>query len=777
MFGPILAPHPPNVPLETQYTDGELLSPPIKPMESDRYPFGTDYGGYDLLSKVLYGIRYTIGIALAVTILKMFFGTVIGLYAGTLKRTPSWMVAFENTWSYVPIFLVLYFFLLPINFNEAIDTSTLVLFFIVITTMVSIPSIVSSIRKKTQEEYKYAYIDAAKTLGANRHRLIWKHIFPQMKESLLVMFLLEIVYVITIMGQLALVNIFVGGTKVTYDPILYHSQTLELAGLVGQSRDYIYGNTHILITPLIVLLFTTIGFSLLANGLKNRFQSTYQRTPWIRTGHAAILKPVRKAYGKQAMVWPLTGEKLAMSCFILLFITAGSYVYMTKDDDVGVKNGSKAKYDLSLRMNEEGEFTTNASIEVKNHSNDSWEDIVFYFIPNVFREGHSFKSVKGSAQVNIQSVKANGVEQTYDLTEDTFTIKLTEELKKRDKATVEITYSFTVPEEGNRFSKVDENYYLAQWYPMLATYQGGKWNKGPYSEGVETYHTDFSDFRVAYELPAGYSIVSTADKDGELEQNKGTVKMKKVRDYFIAIIKDMKVYETEVDDGVKIRLFAKEDHDKDPDQALEIAKDALSFYQQNIGEYPHQQLDIVFDDGPFMEYPGIVTVNPYVDDDSFFELSIVHEIAHQYFYGVVSNDSYHEGWIDEGITEFATSLYYFVGKNQRDSIAFSLPRSRMKRIEELELGRQHSNVTVDELKHTGYLYGQPAIEIYQMILEKYRNLGDHPKEVAVAFLQDYYEHFKYKEVDTEEFVSFSKAYFEVPTDYFNNWLDTKNVQK
>lgn len=299
IIGPYVAPHLLTETLETHYTNGTIYAPPLEPFESFEYPLGTDKWGYDILTMILHGIRYTIFIALTITVIKMTFGTIIGIYVGTWKKTPSWMESIENSWSYVPLFLILYFFFKTINFGDLLDSTNLIFYFILVTSVISMPSIISSVRKKSNEISKSIFIEAARTLGANRHRIIWKHIFPQMKESLLVMFILEIVYVITIMGQLALMNIFIGGTLVRYDPIIYLSITKELSGLVGQARGNIYGSIHVLVVPLIVLLFTTLSFSLLANGLKNRYQSNYQRTPWIKTGFEPKLNPKRKVHSKR----------------------------------------------------------------------------------------------------------------------------------------------------------------------------------------------------------------------------------------------------------------------------------------------------------------------------------------------------------------------------------------------------------------------------------------------------------------------------------------------
>ncbi|MEH7390814.1 ABC transporter permease subunit [Bacillus sp. JJ1474] len=774
VFGPILAPHSLTEMLETQYRNGKVLSPPIEPFENESYPLGTDKWGYDLMTMILYGIRYTVFVALAVTCIKMVLGTIIGLYAGMWKKTSSLLSAFENAWSYIPLFLILYFFMRPISFNSQLSTSTLLGYFIIIASVISIPSIVSSVRQKTAELYKSVYIEAAHILGASKNRLIWKHIFPQMKETILVMFILEIVYVITIMGQLSLMNIFIGGTTVRFDPIIYLSVTKELSGLVGQARGNIYGNTHILLIPLMVLLFTTISFSLLANGLKNRFQANYSRTPWIRTGQVHRILPIRKQFNQERKRILPRGEGLAFVLLVMLFTGAGVYVTATKDADVGVKNDSKASYDMHVEMDSKGVFHTTANIHIKNKSDNYWEDLTFYFIPNAFEKGHSFQSVKSYSTVQMKKIIINGEQAKYSLEKDQLNISIPSTMQKRKKYQIKIEYSFTIPNEGVRLSKEKENYYLAHWYPMLATYQNGKWNKEDYDVGMETFHTDFSNFEVSYKIPEGYSLISSSDKDPRIGASEGKIKVKKVRDFFIGIVRDMDIHETEANDGVKIRLFTKTGHQKNIKETLELARDALSFYQENIGKYPHKQLDIILDNGPFMEYSGVVTINPYIEDTYFYRNAVVHEIAHQYFYGVVANDQYHQAWVDEGMTEFATSMYFYAGKNQSRSEAFRIPYNRMERIKAANppIGRQYSNVSLDKVKNTGFIYGQPAIEMLKMVEDKYRLKGADVKEVSMQFLSSYYEHFKYKEVDTKEFIRFTRDYFSVPTGYFNKWLDT-----
>ncbi|WP_147531670.1 ABC transporter permease subunit [Bacillus marasmi] len=785
ILGPTLAPYTLTEILETHYSDGQVIAPPLEPFESKEYPFGTDKWGYDLLTMILFGIRHTIFISLVITIIKMSMGTVIGIYIGTWKKTPGWLESIENSWSYVPLFLVLYFFLKPINFGNQIHPSILIGYFILITSMISIPSIVSSVRKKTREIEKSVFIEAARVLGANRHRIIWKHIFPQMKESLLVMFVLEIVYVITIMGQLALMNIFIGGTIVRYDPLIYLSVTKEISGLVGQARGNLFGTPHILIVPLIVLLIITVSFSLLANGLKNRYQANYQRTSWIKTGFEPRFVPVRVQYSSKKRL-RLTGEKLLVSLFVLSVLGASSYLYTTfaAEEGIrtvskakGVENGSFAKYQLQLKMLNSGTFSSTANITVKNKSNKEWNELVFYFIPNALSKAKSFESVADYTEIKMKSITIDGEEVNYSLENDLLKIMLEKKLDKGVDVNVKITYTFTVSKEGNGFFTASGSYYLGQWYPMLATFQDGRWNKADYKEGFKSYHTDFSDFTVQYNLPSGYQLVSSADKDAEIKSNEGTVEISRVREFYLAILKpNMKVYKT-TSNGVEIRLFSRQDHDENPENAIIIAKEALNFFQERIGKYPHRQLDILLAEGYSHEYPGVVMVDPYHDSDGSFKNTLIHEIAHQYFYGVVANDSYQEAWLDEGFSEFATNLYYYIHEGQGKYQAMGVSYNRMSAIQNAGLGRQYSNVPLPENQHPGYILGQPAVQLFNMIEEKYRYREKDFSIVLTEYLADYYQHFQYQQVDTSAFIRFTKDYFHVPTGYFNEWLDTTKIKE
>jgi peptide/nickel transport system permease protein len=59
---------------------GEIIVPPVSP--NGTYPFGTDKNGYDLLTKLLYGAKYTLFLSFGIAFARVVFGGIIGMFLG-----------------------------------------------------------------------------------------------------------------------------------------------------------------------------------------------------------------------------------------------------------------------------------------------------------------------------------------------------------------------------------------------------------------------------------------------------------------------------------------------------------------------------------------------------------------------------------------------------------------------------------------------------------------------------------------------------------------------
>lgn len=208
----------------------------------------------------------------------------------------------------------------------------------------------------------------------------------------------------------------------------------------------------------------------------------------------------------------------------------------------GVLSGSDSHYDIKLTMNPDGKFHLESTVIVKNDSTDSWDKLVFYFIPNMFTKENS-PQLEYPATIQFNNISLEGKKVEYNLDKDTLNISLAKQLVPSEVVKVEFSYDFTLPEKGLRFSKDNGNFYLAQFYPMVATYQNHKWNKEEYLFHGETYHTGFSNFKVVYDIPNDYTLASTSENDKYPSENKGSFEINNTKEVFIAILKNPNVTE------------------------------------------------------------------------------------------------------------------------------------------------------------------------------------------------------------------------------------------
>ena len=257
--------------------DPELFLAPHPP--SRRHIFGTDKWGYDLYTQMLAGAKYTFFGTLAIAALRVVLGSLLGLIAAVTKVQSGAFREKErraSPYGAVPVFIMLYFILNGINFNPPYPPSTMALIQGVLIVLFGVPATFVVTRNHGVLIMARPYITAARSIGAGRLRLAYRHVLPQMGEHLLILFSKETVSVLSLMGALALFNIYFGGTRMTDRPTLYHSITHEWAGLVGQYHASIQGANWLLFFPLLFYFLVLFALYLLSIGLEKAFSGSYR---------------------------------------------------------------------------------------------------------------------------------------------------------------------------------------------------------------------------------------------------------------------------------------------------------------------------------------------------------------------------------------------------------------------------------------------------------------------------------------------------------------------
>jgi hypothetical protein len=105
-------------------------------------------------------------------------------------------------------------------------------------------------------------------------------------------------------------------------------------------------------------------------------------------------------------------------------------------------------------------------------------------------------------------------------------------------------------------------------------------------------------------------------------------------------------------------------HEQNGERALDVAAFGLDHFGDRHGRYPYRTLTIVHPpeearEAGGMEYPTLITTGgPFWSSRSparFFDALVLHELGHQWFYGLVASDEHRHPFLDEGLTTFVTA--------------------------------------------------------------------------------------------------------------------------
>ncbi|MFG2295328.1 M1 family metallopeptidase [Streptomyces sp. NPDC048603] len=226
------------------------------------------------------------------------------------------------------------------------------------------------------------------------------------------------------------------------------------------------------------------------------------------------------------------------------------------------------------------------------------------------------------------------------------------------RATVGFDLSITVPDRLHRFGRDGAHRYLGNALPVLAVRDARGWHLDPDVGIGESYYTLASDFRVTLDHPSALKVPATGTtttRPGAPGRTVTTSTARQVRDFAWAAGPFRGAVATSPG-GVTVRSWWT---DGTPDAGVTAARAealrAVDELGKRFGRYPHGEVDAVLSNGfaPIgsMEFPGLVLV--WTEEDSS---GILHELAHQWWYGIVGNDEYASPWLDEAFASYSAEL-------------------------------------------------------------------------------------------------------------------------
>lgn len=242
-------------------------------------------------------------------------------------------------------------------------------------------------------------------------------------------------------------------------------------------------------------------------------------------------------------------------------------------------------------------------------------------------------------------------------------IHLPSPLKPNEKLEVYLVYEVKLPLNVDRFGYGKDVFNFGNWYPIACVYDDKGWSLDPYYNIGDPFYSDIGNYDVIITVPEDFIVAASGNiLQEKIKKGKRiyTIEGKMIRDFAWVASPKFTVKEVEVEDTV-IKLYSLEEKEEIEDFASQVGIDSISIFNKIFGKYPYGQYSIVMTEFPTgMEYPTIVFIGKnYFNTTSkeILETIIVHETAHQWWYGVVGNDQVDEPWLDESFATYSEVIY------------------------------------------------------------------------------------------------------------------------
>lgn len=457
-------------------------------------------------------------------------------------------------------------------------------------------------------------------------------------------------------------------------------------------------------------------------------------------------------------------------------------------------------YQFNLEFNEEiHSINGKMKVDYFNKSEKPLGEIRFNLYPNAFREQSQQSVISLSAydKCYYNGVSYGNIEilRVYDkseldlnfqicgVDENILSVVLQNKVQPETYTSFFIEFTVLIPNINHRFGYGENTVNLGNFFPIACVYENGKWIEIEYCSYGDPFYSEIANYLVEITYPKNYIIASTGKEAATSalgDKKISILDAKAVRDFAIVLSKKFQVA-TEKVNNTNVSYYYYDDEQFQ--NSLETGKKAIKTYSELFGRYPYEEMNVVqsnFVHGG-MEYPCLVLISDSIQDYETYTHTILHEIAHQWWYGVVGNNQTDYAWLDEGLTEFSCALFFKQNPDYNITVEDLVQQANSSyQVFQAIYGNVLGKINTSINRSLGQFSTEP--EYFNLVYVKgfllLASVSDLIGEQKVInCLKNYYSTFAFKTATPEDFIGcFERISSRELENYFDTWLNGKIIE-
>lgn len=341
-----------------------------------------------------------------------------------------------------------------------------------------------------------------------------------------------------------------------------------------------------------------------------------------------------------------------------------------------------ASYTLKASLDPEAHLVEGAGVLTwKNTSHAPVTELWFHLYLNAFSDDRTLflrgllsrgEDKKGGISIKSLRVKEHGTQDLWGVAarhspgdENDATdirVPLGQPVMPGQTVHVEMEWESTLPPVIARTGHGDGFHMVAQWFPKIAVLnKDGTWAHFAFHRNAE-FFADYGDYDVTLNVPSGWTVGATGERVSSTPEGERTLDRyvaQDVHDFAWAAWDRFEERNLKID-GVDVRLLYPPGHDQNANRTEEALTVSFPLFREQLGAYPYPNLTVVHPPqgarrAGGMEYPTLITTGgPWYAGylHRSVELVTIHELGHQWFYGLIGSNEARWPFLDEGLNTY-----------------------------------------------------------------------------------------------------------------------------